>query len=196
MREREEQLRIYAQHSPAAIAMFDRDMKYLVASQRWVENNHLTDQSFIGRSHYEVVPGIPARWKEIHQRCLAGAIEKCDAEPFLRADHRTDWIRWEVRPWHQADGAIGGIIIFYEDITERKEAEQHIRQLNRVYTVLSDINQTIVREKDPQAMLAAACRIAVEKGGFRMAWIGMLDPATKKLIRSPPAAWLRDILIP
>jgi signal transduction histidine kinase len=56
--------------------------------------------------------------------------------------------------------------------------EAHIRQLNRVYSVLSDINQTIVREKDSQAMLEAACRIAVEKGQFRMAWIGMADPAT------------------
>ena len=64
---------------------------------------------------------------------------------------------------------------------ERKKSEQHIRRLNRVYTVLSDINQNIVREKDPQAMLEAACRIAVEKGQFCMAWIGTIDPATQQL---------------
>ncbi len=59
------------------------------------------------------------------------------------------------------------------DITEQRRAEQRIRQLNRVYSVLSDINQTIVREKNPQTMLSAACRIAVENGQFRMAWIGL-----------------------
>jgi PAS domain S-box-containing protein len=67
------------------------------------------------------------------------------------------------------------------DMTERKQAEFRIQQLNRVYAVMTDINQAIVREKDPPTMFAAACRIAVEKGGFRLAWIGMLDPPAHHL---------------
>ncbi|HTW78790.1 MAG TPA: PAS domain-containing protein [Terracidiphilus sp.] len=67
------------------------------------------------------------------------------------------------------------------DITRRRVAEKRIEQLNRVYSVLSDINQTIVRTKDKQKMLDAVCRIAVEKGKFRMAWIGMVDSETRKL---------------
>ncbi|MBC8096612.1 MAG: GAF domain-containing protein [Akkermansiaceae bacterium] len=66
----------------------------------------------------------------------------------------------------------------HNELAERKRAEQRVQYLNRVYAVLSDINQTIIREKDPQAMLAAACRIAVEKGQFRMAWIGLADSPT------------------
>lgn len=73
------------------------------------------------------------------------------------------------------------VAVVFTDITERKAAEQHIRRLNRVYAVLSDINQTIVRERDSQALLAAACRIAVEKGQFRMAWIGMVNPESHVL---------------
>jgi PAS domain S-box-containing protein len=61
------------------------------------------------------------------------------------------------------------------DITERKQAEQRIRQLNRTYSVLSCINQTIVRESGQQTILESACRIAVEHGQFRMAWIGLLE---------------------
>ncbi|MBC8001530.1 MAG: PAS domain S-box protein, partial [Opitutaceae bacterium] len=61
------------------------------------------------------------------------------------------------------------------DITESKRAQLRIQHLNRVYAVLSEIDQTIVRERDPQAMLTAACRIAVEKGGFRLAWIGLAN---------------------
>jgi signal transduction histidine kinase/DNA-binding response OmpR family regulator len=67
------------------------------------------------------------------------------------------------------------------DNAERRHTERHIQQLNRVYSVLSDVNQTIVREKTPQKMLAAVCRIAVEEGKFRMAWIGMFNPQTQAL---------------
>jgi PAS domain S-box-containing protein len=68
-----------------------------------------------------------------------------------------------------------------QDVTEQKQAELRIRHLNRFYEVLSDINKTIVREKDPLTMLAEACRVVVDKGGFRMAWVGMFDAASHQL---------------
>ncbi|MEO6223285.1 MAG: MASE1 domain-containing protein [Vicinamibacterales bacterium] len=66
------------------------------------------------------------------------------------------------------------------DVTERKRAALNIQRLNRVYSVLSEINQAIVREQDAHAMLAAACRIAVEKGRFLMAWAGMMDKSGER----------------
>jgi len=99
-----------------------------------------------------------------------------------RNDTGESWIAsYSFSPIHDTHGAINGAVVVARDITERKQAEKHIRQLNRVYAVLSDINQTIVREKDSKTMLQAACRIAVEKGSFRMAWIGMIDQATHEL---------------
>ncbi len=117
------QLRLFVQHSPAAIAMFDRDMRYLVASERWCDDYGLRDRELQGRSHYEVFPELPERWKAIHRRCLDGAVERCEEDPFPRADGRFDWVRWEIRPWCQTDGAIGGLIIFSEVITDRKLAQ-------------------------------------------------------------------------
>ncbi len=72
------------------------------------------------------------------------------------------------------------------DITRRKLAEVRIEKLNRTYLVLSDINQAIVRLHEPEKLYQEACRIAVEQGGFRMAWIGFVDEGTKKV---KPAAW-------
>jgi len=72
------------------------------------------------------------------------------------------------------DGAI-------RDITERKQAEKQIQRLNRVYTVLSNINKTIVRVRDKQFLFEEACRIALENGGFMMVWMGMVNPATNKI---------------
>jgi PAS domain S-box-containing protein len=136
--EREEQLRLLVEHSPVAVAMFDRDMKYLVASPLWVKDFLLGGQPIIGRSHYEIFPEIPPRWIEIHRRCLEGAIEKCSEESFPRSDGRSNWLRWEARPWHKADGAIGGLIILSEDITERKRAEMTSLRLGAIVEYSDD----------------------------------------------------------
>jgi len=68
------------------------------------------------------------------------------------------------------------------DITMRKQAEMRLNNLNRTYALLSDINQTIVRVREPDRLFEESCRIAVSQGGFRMAWIGLLDPQTKQVI--------------
>jgi len=147
LREREEQFRLFIEHSPAAIAMFDRDMRYLVASRRWIDDYGLAGKPIIGCSHYEIFPEMPERWKEIHRRCLGGRVEKCEEDPFLRADGKTQWIRWEVRPWNQGDGSIGGIIIFAEEITARKQAEQA--------RLASDARYRTLFEQAPDGILIA-----------------------------------------
>jgi diguanylate cyclase (GGDEF)-like protein/PAS domain S-box-containing protein len=61
------------------------------------------------------------------------------------------------------------------DISQRKQAEIRIKRLNRVYAVLSQIDALIVRVRDREELFREACRIAVEAGAFRMAWIGVID---------------------
>jgi PAS domain-containing protein len=70
MRAREEDLRHFAEFAPVAIAMFDRDMRYLAASKRFREDYGLGEQEVLGRSHYEIFPEIPERWREIHRRAV------------------------------------------------------------------------------------------------------------------------------
>ncbi|MBT9585219.1 PAS domain S-box protein [bacterium] len=301
LREREKQLEMFVEHCPAAVAMVDCKMRYLAVSQRWKEDYRLGPEDLVGLSHYAVFPDLPERWKEVHQRCLAGACEKAEVEAFPRSDGSTDWIRWEIRPWLRADLSVGGIMILSEvitarqeaelalqasetnyrtllqcasdailvtnsqarvlesnlagcrlfgfsrdefshltladlvadaeidrlplelarlqdggvvttewtcrrkdgslfsgeinatvlpdrrlmgtvrDITRRKQADDRIRQLNRLYAILSDINQTIVREHDPQVVLQSACQISIEKGGFGLAWIGLHQPSNGHL---------------
>ncbi len=124
--ESEERLRLFIEHAPSAIAMFDREMRYLVTSQRWLTDYDL-DENIIGRSHYEVFPGLPERWEAIYQRCLAGAVEKNEDDCLLYADGTMDWLRWEVHPWRDR-GEVGGLIMFTETITQRKQAEQKLKK--------------------------------------------------------------------
>jgi len=88
----EQILRLFVEHSPASIAMFDTNMCYLVASRRYLLDYNLGDQTLTGRSHYDILPEIPDRWKEIHRRCLAGETMSEDEDMFPRADGKIDWV--------------------------------------------------------------------------------------------------------
>lgn len=129
LEEREKQLRLFIEHSPAALAMFDNDMRYIITSKRWLSDYNLEGKQVIGKNHYDLFPNIPQRWKEIHQKCLKGAVEKSDEDFYIDDNGKSSWLKWEVHPWRGHDSEIRGIIIFTETITKLKEAELKFRNL-------------------------------------------------------------------
>ena len=124
----EEKLRLLINFAPAALALFDTQMRYLAVSRRWLQDYGLDESNIIGRSHYDIFPEIPNRWKEAHRRGMEGETLQSKKDRFVRVDGRVQWIRWDLRPWHHADSSIGGIAIFTEDITEQVTAEQQLRR--------------------------------------------------------------------
>ncbi|MBM9500347.1 response regulator [Leptospira sp. 201903071] len=109
----------FVEHAPAAVAMLDTEIRYIAVSERWLAEYHLQGRDILGLSHYEVFPNISQEWKETHQRCLSGEVLKNDEDVWRPAGWDQDqYLRWEVRPWYQLDGTIGGIMMFTQDITE------------------------------------------------------------------------------
>jgi diguanylate cyclase (GGDEF)-like protein/PAS domain S-box-containing protein len=128
-----QQLRMLVAQAPLAIAMFDRDMRYIATSRRWIEDYGRSRNELTGMSHYEVHPDLPQRWTEVHRRGLAGELIKNDEDLWLHTDGSRTWLRWAVNPWRNEAGEIGGVIIFTEDITPRKHAEERQRFAQAVY---------------------------------------------------------------
>ena len=87
----------------------------------------LGDRELIGLSHYEVLPWFPESLKDMHRRALAGETVESAEDRFERPDGTVGWGRSEALPWRSSDGAIGGIILFTEDITEQRKAEAALR---------------------------------------------------------------------
>jgi len=148
-------LRLLVGHSPAAIALFDSEMRYMFASRRYLIDFNLDGQDIVGQSHYEIFPEIPDRWKEIHQRCLAGAMEKSDEDSFVREDGKTEWTRWEILPWYENGGDVGGIIMFVEVITERKLLELKLQNSEQRYRSLVEATTSIIWTTDESGKFVA-----------------------------------------
>ncbi|QQS52971.1 MAG: PAS domain S-box protein [Candidatus Competibacteraceae bacterium] len=145
LRASEERLRLFIEHAPTALAMFDRQMRYLAVSRRWTMDYGLEGRDIIGQSHYTIFPEIPDHWKAVHRRGMEDEVVQANEDRFERLDGTVQWLRWVVRPWHTDDGAVGGIVIFTEDITEHKQAEQALwESRQRLFRALENIPDMVV----------------------------------------------------
>ncbi len=94
--------------------------------------------------------------------------------PFSRKDGQTIWIGGTYTNWLQ-DTNIQAVVLNYHDITDRVEAEEKIKSANRFYNFTSRINQMMIHAETEQTVFEEVCKIAVEVGKFKMAWVGKID---------------------
>ncbi len=130
------------QQLPVPVIIFDNDLRFMVASDRFFEESPLKKENVkIGDHWYKLIPDMPLKWRMIHQKCLKGEDLKCDEDPFPREDGSTEWWKWRIKPWFQRAGDIGGIILYVENITEKKKTEngllKNIRSLEKSNNNLS-----------------------------------------------------------
>lgn len=117
--------------SPSAVAVFDRQMRYLLATDAWKTQYKLGSIDLIGRSHYDIFPEIPESWRDKHRLGLNGERLSAQSDRFLRADGTVQYIKWLIEPWNDAQGEIGGIILYTEDVTKIALSLQKNEMLER-----------------------------------------------------------------
>ncbi len=122
--------------APVGLVMLDRNLRQTQASQRWLDDVGLTRDQAIGKPHYECFPDLPEVWKTAHRRGLAGESLGGREECFMAPDGTEHWVNWEIRPWGDSGEITGGIIIYSEDITQRKLTEQDAVQSGMRYRAL------------------------------------------------------------
>jgi PAS domain S-box-containing protein len=110
--------------APVAIAVLDRQLRYLAHSQQWIIDRGLVDKSLVGEFHEDIFPDLPERWKAAFRRALAGEKVAYPEECWIRADGMTLCLRWAVYPWYRSDGEVGGIAIATHNINELVQARE------------------------------------------------------------------------
>jgi PAS domain S-box-containing protein len=169
--------RIVLRLTRAQIAYFGPDGRVLFATPALSQALGLPLDEIIGRTVEEM--GIsPTRSRWMRELGVRAAAER---QPMLEiVDFAEDGVSVDrqvaMEPDVAPDGTVKGFVVTAWDITELRQAARRIAQLDRVYALLSEIDQAIVRIRDRDALLAEACRIAAEVGVFELCWIGLLEP--------------------
>jgi PAS domain S-box-containing protein len=151
-------------------------------SKQWVEYTGIPEAEQLGyrwleQLHPEDKERTVSEWME---KVKTG--DSFDIEfRIRRKDGVYHWYKTRAVPMRDAEGNIIRWFGSNTDFNEIKKAEEQLRKLNRIYSLLSDINQAIVRTRELNELFAKVCKIAVEQGGFGMAWIGLIDGSSQKL---------------
>lgn len=118
--------------SPFAVAMFDKQLRYMVVSDSW-RDAFVLNGEHAGQTLTEAFPAAPKRLLAAQKRALAGEVVVSKEDRLSDAAGGKRWVRWEARPWRDAKGRVQGVIFYVDDVTPlaeaRREAEVNARRL-------------------------------------------------------------------
>lgn len=159
--------------------MFEMDLngRYLDYHSPRTELLAMAPSDFIGKTLTEVLPPEAASigLSALQQAQQNGFSQGKQIE--LALPDGPHWFELSVARKASDASSAPTFILLSRDVTERKQAQQKIERLSRLYAALSQCNQAIVRCNNEAELFPLLCRDAVNFGGMKMAWIGVLDPA-------------------
>jgi diguanylate cyclase (GGDEF)-like protein/PAS domain S-box-containing protein len=164
-----------------AIYLVDRtSMRFIYVNDAACRMQGCTREELLALGPDGVLSASRAELEHIYDSIIAGGAGTEPIEmPRQRKDGSRVWVELRRRAQRLSEGWM--IVTVVRDVTKRKAAESRIVHLNRVYAMLSGINTLIVHVRDRDELFREACQIAVEEGGFRMAWMGIVDRSVMKI---------------
>jgi PAS domain S-box-containing protein len=171
--------------APDAIVIVNRDAEMVLVNSQAVTLFGRRREELLGQK-VEIL--MPERFRGRHPGNRSGFLAQPCARAMgaglelfgLRKDGSEFPVEISLSPLETDEGTL--VISAIRDITKRKEVEARITYLDRVYAVLSGINTLIVRVHDRDELFREAYQIAIEEGGFRMSFIGIVDRGTMRIV--------------
>jgi PAS domain S-box-containing protein len=187
--EQQRHLDAFFRHSVTPVVFLDRNFNFIRVNEAYASTCGRTVSDFEGCNHFDMYPSEELKGE--FERVIASKKPySVSARPFNFPNH-PEWgvSYWDlnVAPILDIAGAVDFLVFSLQDVTEQKKADDSIVRLNSLYAVLSKVNESIVRIRTVEKLYQKVCRIVVEEGFFKMAWIGITDPESREV--KPVAQW-------
>ncbi len=194
LRETERKYRELAEHADSIILRWTPDGRVACLNEFGQRFFGYTEAEICGRHVVgTIVPETENTGRDLRplmdEICANPSAFERNVNENVRRDGERVWVAWTNRVVLDPDGRVKEILSIGTDITTRKQAEDRAVRLNRLYAVVSRLNQMIARTTDRDTLLRETCRIATECGEFRMAWVGLIDEGAGRVT---PAAFAGD----
>jgi two-component system sensor histidine kinase/response regulator len=188
MEAQNQRLRALVNSLPDLVWFKGADGRFLACNLRFEQFIGVAEARLIGRTEQDFLPPqIASELAEAHRRALLGGVPlKQQFTLTYASDGHREFVESLHTPVDGAGGGASGVLSIARDVGRHRDTEQHLRRLNRLYQVLTNVHAAIARERAPEPLFAAICQIMVDIGGLRMAWVGQPDAAAGELI---PVAW-------
>lgn len=178
--------------SPVGIFQTDANGSALFANHRCHEILGIDETRMLGAGWVQALhPDDRDRVLTEWQASVAVGLPFKAEYRFQRPDGSVVWVLGQAEAQHSDGGEIIGYFGTLTDITKNKENEKTLQRTNRALAVVSQCNEALVRITDESDLLSAICRIVVETGRYRMAWVGFAENDEDKSVR-PAAMWGYD----
>jgi diguanylate cyclase (GGDEF)-like protein/PAS domain S-box-containing protein len=163
--------------TPDLIFFKDLNGTYLGCNKAFVQYAGRPESKLIGRTDFDFFDHETAEFYRDKDRLMIENGHALSNEEWITyPDGRRTLQDTLKTPFRGTDGKILGLVGISRDITERKANEVKIQRLSRFYAALSQCNEIIVRCSGEEELFQQTCRVAVQSGGLKMAWIGLVNP--------------------
>lgn len=178
LREKTEELDRYFSDALDLLCIADLDGHFLRVNREWevtlgIPLAQIEGKRFLDFVHGDDLPATEAALADL----VAGREVRNFVNRYRHQDGQYRWIEWRTFPRGRRIYAVA------RDITERKLAEDALRDLNRELRAISSCNQVLMRTEDEQSLLDEICRIICEEAGYIMVWVGFAEDDEQKTIR-------------
>jgi PAS domain S-box-containing protein len=177
------------EYTPSAVAVFDREMRYVTHSHSWLKDYELEAESLIGQSYYDVFPKTSCQWKQIHQKCLNGFIDSGEADSIVCANGTIKLVKWQIVPWRDRHQNVAGIIFFSELIGKQNKIELQITKSQPVSSLLD--SRTTQLQKIASNFSEMIFQLIMSPDGEQ--YFSYVSPACQKLYELLPEYAEKDI---
>ena len=179
LKENENKFYLLFKNSPLPYQSLDEKGNFLDVNPAWLECLGYSKDEVIGENFAEF---LAPKYSEHFQRNFplfkeAGEIHGVEFE-MKRKDGTHIFVSYEGKIGYDEIGTFKQTHCIFQDISEKKTAQERINKLYHLYVTISQINQAIVRIKDKNELFQTICNICVEYGKFEMAWIGLVNTKT------------------
>jgi len=177
-------LQLMVEACPLAMAMFDKDMRYLIANLPWRKAFGIAESGCSGKSHFDLFSEVSRRWRSLCESCLNEVDEQNGEELVEWADGAMDWVRWTMTPWLFEGGEAGGIVVCAQSITGEKRLRREQQFEGDIAEAVMASSTTPVLVLDVNGKIVRSNRVAKRLGNWdpvvdegKYYWEAFLDPA-------------------